>query len=203
MPQLFVRGLEGRSVALDVEHDTSIGELKRLIAQREGVEVEDQRLRHAGWCLDNDEEMVMDQCEAGDTIQLSAVLLGGMPKKGAKKGGKEKKAKEPVRPLPSPQPFPFLRSPLPPPKHTPRPTPTFLTAPPSALPTLPTRHASTPAPSTCPTTRPASLPLPRRTASPRLTSCQPASQHSNPTLSLRPGLPPLTLFLRRPSSCCA
>ena len=49
-----------------------------------------------GWGLDDDQEMVLEHCQAGDTITLTASLLGGMPKKGGKKGGKEKKAKEPV-----------------------------------------------------------------------------------------------------------
>lgn len=96
MVQIYVRGLEGSSRAVDVTHETSVGELKALISSRERVAPEEQRLRHGGWGLDDDQEMVLEHCQAGDTITLTASLLGGMPKKGGKKGGKEKKAKEPV-----------------------------------------------------------------------------------------------------------
>lgn len=100
MVQIFVRGLEGRSLAVDVAHGSSVGDFKAALREMWGMpSPEEQRLSHGGERLDDDEALVIEDCgiEAGDTIHLSSVLRGGMPKKGGKKGGKEKKSKEPVR----------------------------------------------------------------------------------------------------------
>lgn len=101
MVQIFVRNLEGRSLAVEVADDDRVVDVKLCLHGREGVAPEDQRLSLGGRPLLCDEALLAD-CGVwgGSTLELSLKLQGGMPKKGGdkkgKKGGKEKKSKEPA-----------------------------------------------------------------------------------------------------------
>lgn len=100
MVQIFVRNLEGRSLALEVNKDGSVGDVKALLQFREELAPEVQRLSVGGRPLFDDQALLSDYgIRSGSTLDLSLELRGGMPKKGGdKKGkkGKEKKAKEPA-----------------------------------------------------------------------------------------------------------
>jgi hypothetical protein len=100
MVQIFVRNLEGRSVAVNVNQDSSVADVKNELHVREKIAPEEQRLSMYGRPLFDDRALIADYgIQSGSTLELSLELRGGMPKKGGdKKGkkGKEKKAKEPA-----------------------------------------------------------------------------------------------------------
>ncbi len=100
MVQIFVRNLEGRSLAVEAKEDGCVGDLKAWIQCRESIAPEEKRLSLGGRPLFDDQALLAEYgIQRGSTIELSLELRGGMPKKGGdKKGkkGKEKKAKEPA-----------------------------------------------------------------------------------------------------------
>ena len=51
--QIFVRTVEGKTIAVEVEPSDSIGRVKAKIREQEGVPVKEQRLIFRGKLLDN------------------------------------------------------------------------------------------------------------------------------------------------------
>ncbi|GMR41702.1 hypothetical protein PMAYCL1PPCAC_11897 [Pristionchus mayeri] len=73
---VFVKTLEGRTVALDVEASETVLDVKKRIATLEGIEVEDQRIICEGHQLEDDDEV-----EEESTLYISLRLLGGGKKR--------------------------------------------------------------------------------------------------------------------------
>lgn len=74
--QIFVKTVNGKTIAVDVEPSDSVQSLKQTIFDREGIKVDEQRLIYAGKQLD-DERTIDDygiQKEA--TIHLVLRLRG-------------------------------------------------------------------------------------------------------------------------------
>lgn len=74
--QLFIRGQNLHT--LNIDGCDSILSVKKEVALREGIDVEDQVLLYAGHPLED--ELSIDECELGDqsTLELSVRLLGGL-----------------------------------------------------------------------------------------------------------------------------
>ena len=104
--QIFVRGLSGRSIAIDIAErdDIPLSELNKVIMTREGIPVEQQRLVFSGKQLTESLSLQQQSVRHGSVLELSASLSGGAPKakkdkaKGddKKKGGKEKTDSKPL-----------------------------------------------------------------------------------------------------------
>lgn len=74
--QIFIKTLNGKSIAIDVESSDSVESLKQKIFDREGIKVDEQRLIYAGKQME-DERTIDDygiQKEA--TIHLVLRLRG-------------------------------------------------------------------------------------------------------------------------------
>jgi len=80
---IFVKSLNQETTCFQVDASETISGLKNLIAQREGVEQELQRLVYGGICLDNEKTLLEYEIPCDATLHLSLGLMGG--KKGKKK----------------------------------------------------------------------------------------------------------------------
>lgn len=81
---LFVKSISGNTLAFDVESTDSISNIKQRIQDKEGINVEQQRLNFAGRLLEdsrtlNDYDIVEDS-----TINMTIGLLGGGTESGTK-----------------------------------------------------------------------------------------------------------------------
>jgi len=74
--QIFVKS--ARTIALDVEENSTVESVKALFAEKEGVTVEDQRLVFAGKQLEDESTLVECGISKEDTLHLSLRLLGGI-----------------------------------------------------------------------------------------------------------------------------
>ncbi len=73
--QILVRVPGGKHLALDVEENSSVQNLKNKIAEIEGIPNDCQRLLHCTRELNNEETV---QMEEGALLDLEMVLLGGI-----------------------------------------------------------------------------------------------------------------------------
>jgi small subunit ribosomal protein S27Ae len=90
--QIFVNNLEGNTLALDVTAASSVGYVKALIAEREGIPADAQKLSFAGKNL-VEGELSLYGVENLNTLHLNAELLGGGKKKKKKTYTTPKKIK--------------------------------------------------------------------------------------------------------------
>ncbi|CAI2384685.1 unnamed protein product [Moneuplotes crassus] len=76
--QIFIKTLNGKTIALDVIHMDTIEEIKQQIKDREGIEPHDQRLIYGGKSLNDDKRTLADYNIAkASTIYLVLKLHGG------------------------------------------------------------------------------------------------------------------------------
>ena len=74
--QIFIKNLTGRSIAFEVEPETSIEDLKNKILEKEGTPVDEQRLIYGGRQLQ--EGTVADyNIQNNSSISLVLRLRGG------------------------------------------------------------------------------------------------------------------------------
>jgi large subunit ribosomal protein L40e len=75
--QIFVKGLDGKTLTLDVELTDSVESIKRQVEEREGIPIIEQRLIFSGKQLDNDRELSDYNVQRDCTLHLTMSLLGG------------------------------------------------------------------------------------------------------------------------------
>jgi large subunit ribosomal protein L40e len=75
--QLFVKGINGRTITLDAESGSSLQSIKMLIQKSEGVSAEQQRLLHEGRQLEGNGSLSFYNLSDGTTIDLTMSLCGG------------------------------------------------------------------------------------------------------------------------------
>ena len=78
--QIFVKSLE-RTIALNVEATADVQTIMNVIAERESIPVEEQRLSFAGKQLQGELALALYGVADNSTLHLSAALLGGAKKK--------------------------------------------------------------------------------------------------------------------------
>ena len=76
--QIFVKGLTGASIALDVEPTASIESVFAQVAEREGVAPEDQRLIFAAKQLEAGNTLADYNVQRESTLHLVLSLHGGV-----------------------------------------------------------------------------------------------------------------------------
>jgi len=93
--QLFVRTLNGKNVALNVESNETVQSLKNRIESQEGVAAKDQRLVFGSKILADDECLLEEYAiQQESTIALAVAVDGGKKKKKKKKMIKGKQIKK-------------------------------------------------------------------------------------------------------------
>jgi len=75
--QIFVRTLTGRTVALDMEAGSSVGAVKALLQEREGVPAGEQRLTFAGRQLEDGSTLLDCGVQRESILDLTLRLRGG------------------------------------------------------------------------------------------------------------------------------
>jgi len=79
--QLFVKGLDGRTFAVDAMGEQSVAEVKTLVQQAKGIPADMSRLSFGGAELDDSRSLESYDVEAASTLHLNLRLLGGGKKK--------------------------------------------------------------------------------------------------------------------------
>ncbi len=74
--QVFVRTLDGKNVALEVEKNESIDSIKKKIAEREGISADRQRLVFGGKCLEDGHTLSDHNIQENSTIHLVIRMQG-------------------------------------------------------------------------------------------------------------------------------
>ncbi|KAI8099610.1 ribosomal protein S27a-domain-containing protein [Halteromyces radiatus] len=90
--QVFVKSLAGNTLALNVNNNSTIAEVKSLIEAREGIPCDAQLLSYAGKSL-VDGELTLFGVQDNSTLHLNAELLGGGKKRKKKTYTTPKKIK--------------------------------------------------------------------------------------------------------------
>jgi len=80
---IFVKTLSNETTSIQVDPSVSIFGLKNIICERDGIDVDLQKLVYSGICLDNEKTLLEYEIPNEATLHLSLGLLGG--KKGKKK----------------------------------------------------------------------------------------------------------------------
>jgi len=75
--QIFIKTLQGKSITFDVNESMSIVELKNIIAQKEGIPVDQQRLVFHGKQLEDNNTLKDYEIQNEDNIHLVLRLRGG------------------------------------------------------------------------------------------------------------------------------
>ncbi|KAJ2963858.1 hypothetical protein NQZ79_g1143 [Umbelopsis isabellina] len=91
--QVFVKSLQGNTLALDVNANTSVDAVKALIQEREGLSAGFQCLSYAGKSLADGQDLALYGVQNNSTLHLNAELLGGGKKRKKKTYTTPKKIK--------------------------------------------------------------------------------------------------------------
>ncbi|KAI9287556.1 ribosomal protein S27a-domain-containing protein [Umbelopsis sp. AD052] len=91
--QVFVKSLQGNTLALDVSAHTSVDAVKALIQEREGLASGFQCLSFAGKPLTDGQDLALYGVQNNSTLHLNAELLGGGKKRKKKTYTTPKKIK--------------------------------------------------------------------------------------------------------------
>lgn len=75
--QVKVKTLTGRAILVDVEPTDRIFRIKEMVAEKEGLTPNQQRLIFNGSQLDDDKSMAESGIAAGATLHLVLTLRGG------------------------------------------------------------------------------------------------------------------------------
>lgn len=75
--QIQIKTLTGKTLALDVDESTTVNDVKGMIADKEGIAVDQQRLIFSGKQLDDNRTMSDYQISADAVIHLVLRLRGG------------------------------------------------------------------------------------------------------------------------------
>ena len=75
--QIFLKTLQGKTIALDVNLNDTVLSLKEKIQDREGIKPEEQRLIYCGKQLDDNKRLLDYGIRKESTLHLALRLLGG------------------------------------------------------------------------------------------------------------------------------
>lgn len=77
--QLFIKSINGKTRTLMVEPTTTVGELKRQMQEKEGINPDEQRMIFAGKNLEDTKTMADYNLQAESTVHLVLRVRGGDP----------------------------------------------------------------------------------------------------------------------------
>lgn len=75
--QVFVRDFNGKTATLNVEPSDSVGQIKQMYENLEGISSSSQRLIFAGKQLEDNNEIQAYGIKSDDTLHLTSFMLGG------------------------------------------------------------------------------------------------------------------------------
>ncbi|EDR03198.1 uncharacterized protein LACBIDRAFT_238699, partial [Laccaria bicolor S238N-H82] len=75
--QVFIKNISGKSICFDVRPQNTVGQLKIMIQEREGISPDQQRLLFSGQQLEDDFEVEHYKLSDGSLVHLVLRLLGG------------------------------------------------------------------------------------------------------------------------------
>lgn len=77
--QLFIKSINGKTRSVMVEPTTTVGELKRQMQEKEGINPDEQRMIFAGKNLEDTKTMADYNLQAESTVHLVLRVRGGDP----------------------------------------------------------------------------------------------------------------------------
>lgn len=85
--QIFIKHLNGKITTLKVDNEMNVRELKKIIAEKEGIPPDQQRIIFAGECLEDKETLKEVGIKNCYTLHLVLRLRGGMYEETSGKSG--------------------------------------------------------------------------------------------------------------------
>ena len=79
---IYVKSWTGRTVSLEVDLDHAVETVKRLIEAKTGIPKDHQHLASKGKVLKDNRALKEYGISGGETVEMTALLLGGMKHKG-------------------------------------------------------------------------------------------------------------------------